>query len=982
MNRRFLSIFALCLYPFLLQAAPFAKHITFTQPDGTPITLWGRGDEFYAEFETLDGYSVVFDPSAKAYVYARLSADGSTLESSGLQVGQVKPATVNLKKHLKIHSQARKAQTEKRVQQWDSTLRLSERWKARKQKLQDTLLLAAPGTASFSSDGTVIQAPPAMTTTGTKVGLTLLVDFSDDPGTISQSNVVSFCNGTNYTGYGNNGSVKQYFYDNSRGLLTYTNVVTAYIRVPHPKSYYNDTAVDCAIQGRILVTDAINAMKALPTYATTILPLFSGLSVDTWSDIVACNIFFAGSDSGVWDQGLWPNSYALASSLALGNGKSVYSYQITDIGTSLELGTFCHENGHMLCDYPDIYDYDNSSEGGAGVFCLMNSGGNGGNPSQICAYLKRASGWATTIELAASSSLTGMVGSAGTNFNTFYRYAKPGVSTEYFLIENRQQEGRDADQLPGGGLAVWHIDELGDHNNESLVPNSSHANYEVTLVQADSLWHFENNASSGDASDLYYRGNTAAAYSGIFDDYASPAATWWNGSTSGLSLWNISVKATNMTFTIGYPLPRPAAYSVSVAGESALPFNNAIDPGETVSVDFSLRNLGGSPTTNLMATLLPGGGVTAPSGAMSFGALPVGAIPVSRPFMFTATGTCGATSYAVLQLQDGTTSYGRLTNSFTFGAPALTYTQYFDSVAVPALPAGWSTTTTGVGIAWVSSTATRDTLSNSVFASEADDIGLSYLISPAIPITTTSAQLDFRHKYSLESGYDGGVLDISIGGGVWQDILAAGGSFISGGYMDVITSGFGNPLAARQAWSGASISFIGCSVLLPAAASGHTVQFRWGLGTDNSTAQIGWYLDTLSLSIRSCPDAPAAFQAWQFRSFGTITGANTSASADWDHDGFSNTNEFLCGTLATNPASRLNIEGVSFVSSNRYGLTWQCVTGKSYQIAYAGAVAGTWLTNLPASRVTASSGMSMMSYTDTTVTASASNRFYRVQLSP
>ena len=78
---------------------------------------------------------------------------------------------------------------------------------------------------------------------------------------------------------------------------------------------------------------------------------------------------------------------------------------ISNIGTGLEIGTFCHENGHLLCGYPDIYDYDYDSEGGAGQFCLMNSGpslNNGHNPSQICAYLKRASGWATTIELAAA----------------------------------------------------------------------------------------------------------------------------------------------------------------------------------------------------------------------------------------------------------------------------------------------------------------------------------------------------------------------------------------------------------------------------------------------------------------------------------------------------------------------------------------------------------------------------------------------------
>ncbi len=57
-------------------AAPFAKQIAFTQPDGAQIQLWGQGDEFYAEFETLDGYSVVFDPVTEAYCYARLSPNG------------------------------------------------------------------------------------------------------------------------------------------------------------------------------------------------------------------------------------------------------------------------------------------------------------------------------------------------------------------------------------------------------------------------------------------------------------------------------------------------------------------------------------------------------------------------------------------------------------------------------------------------------------------------------------------------------------------------------------------------------------------------------------------------------------------------------------------------------------------------------------------------------------------------------------------
>src|SRR6185295_8436634 len=113
---------------------------------------------------------------------------------------------------------------------------------------------------------------------------------------------------------------------------------------------------------------------------------------------------------------------------------------------------------------------------------LMNYGNAAHNPVQICAYLKRASGWATTTELDSSSSLVAAldtaIGSPG--FNHFYRYEKPGEPTEYFIVEARYAAGRDA-LLPASGIAIWHIDEFGDHNNQSLIPNSIHQNFEVTL---------------------------------------------------------------------------------------------------------------------------------------------------------------------------------------------------------------------------------------------------------------------------------------------------------------------------------------------------------------------------------------------------------------------------------------------------------------------------------------------------------------------
>ena len=72
----------LALVPVLAFGAPFAERMPFTQPDGSRIELWGEGDEFYAVFETLQGYTVVFDPALKAYCYARLALDGG---SDGLE---------------------------------------------------------------------------------------------------------------------------------------------------------------------------------------------------------------------------------------------------------------------------------------------------------------------------------------------------------------------------------------------------------------------------------------------------------------------------------------------------------------------------------------------------------------------------------------------------------------------------------------------------------------------------------------------------------------------------------------------------------------------------------------------------------------------------------------------------------------------------------------------------------------------------------
>src|SRR5678815_2695441 len=92
-------------------------------------------------------------------------------------------------------------------------------------------------------------------------------------------------------------------------------------------------------------------------------------------------------------KGLWPhmsNLYAVGPQELWPGGKKVDMYQMTTItfsGSALTIGVFCHETGHLLCGFPDIYDYDDSSAGGAGAYCLM-SNQDSINPQHCCAYLK------------------------------------------------------------------------------------------------------------------------------------------------------------------------------------------------------------------------------------------------------------------------------------------------------------------------------------------------------------------------------------------------------------------------------------------------------------------------------------------------------------------------------------------------------------------------------------------------------------------
>jgi M6 family metalloprotease-like protein len=474
----------------------FGEVRTLPQPDGSPVELRIWGDEYYGVTETLDGYTVVRDPETFFFCYADLTPDQNDLVSTGKHVGSVHPQNLGLKAHLRIRPES---STEKALQA---------------RALWEEEDMARGGGSS-----------PRGPTTGSVQGICLIIDFADAVGTISPATVVNYCNQVGYTGFGNNGSVRDYYYDVSEGRLTYTNYVPgAYYRAAHNKSYYTNPAIPYGTRARELILEALNYLENNGFD-------FSLYDADGNGQVDALNCFYAGTCPNNWAEGLWPH----ASSISFcADGVCTYRYQITDMGASLYLATFCHENGHMLMGWPDLYDYDYDSNG-VGRFCLMCYGTSSTNPCEPCAYMKYIAGWSVTTSLVAPQAYVQVPSTS----NTFYKYHHPTLSNEYYLFENRQQSGRDS-QIPDAGLAIWHIDTTGSNNNQQMTPT---LHYLVTLVQADGRWDMEHASNYGDDTDLW----SSPTYVQCTPT-TTPNTNWWSGAASDLSITRISASGTNMTF--------------------------------------------------------------------------------------------------------------------------------------------------------------------------------------------------------------------------------------------------------------------------------------------------------------------------------------------------------------------------------------------------------------------------------------------------
>ncbi len=204
----------------------------------------------------------------------------------------------------------------------------------------------------------------------------------------------------------------------------------------------------------------------------------------------------------------------------------------------------------------------------------------------------------------------------------------------------------------------------------------------------------------------------------------------------------------------------------------------------------------------------------------------------NRTVSFTVNLAAGQTQNYVFTVMVNNGSYYPTTTLFS---------ENFAGAAMPAT----MTATSSTGTNWTISTAQSTSAPNSAFSSSPTvPSDQSLTNTNGIALGANPSQLYFQHLWDLETGWDGGVLEISTNNGTtWTDL---GPKMFETRYNSSIDATAGTPISGREAFTGISNGFKRTAVNL-ASYTGQTVKIRWRFVSDNGTAATGWYVDDINL---------------------------------------------------------------------------------------------------------------------------------------
>ncbi len=393
-------------------------------------------------------------------------------------------------------------------------------------------------------------------------GLTILVNFADLQATVGAADVDALLNEEGYSRNGNRGSVRDYYLAMSSGRLDYRNTVVGPVQLSKPLAHYKTT---------LLLKEAIDL--ALAAHGVDLADFDSrdeGI-------LDAVNFMYAGRTR--------LRGRAVAAQPVrrpeLPGGIRTHFYQVSSMGRSpvdLSIGTFGHETGHLLCRFPDLYDYGKETATSRRA-----------PASASTASWARATTWARGARRAALSGyLRDLVGladrsspstRASTSWPGRLRARPPlqprGRLNEYFMVENRSRVGTD-DSLPSSGLAVYHCDTLGSNEWED---GTRERHYQLALLQADGHLDLEANRNTGDAGDLF-----GAASGVVMSHDTVPASRLWDGTGSGLVISDVGSPGAAVRFRAGEAPPAGGTARGEAAPDLLIPDDDPVGAVSSIAL--------------------------------------------------------------------------------------------------------------------------------------------------------------------------------------------------------------------------------------------------------------------------------------------------------------------------------------------------------------------------------------------------------------
>lgn len=589
--RKLLLIAVLMIATATAALAIPAKRVwrTVSQPDGTQLRLMLVGDERLHYFVTEDSVPVL--ESNNAYYYA--DAIGFGMSRSNVLAHNAADRTAS---EVKLASTA----SVKRVERLRPYINQNLFRPARPLKMRRAEADSDSVATFYSSDHRDI--------TGQHKSIVILTEFPNKKFAAGHDSTY-YWDMVNEEGYTNEegaiGSIHDYFKDQSHGLLDLTFDVVGPIEMDYNYSHYGGSSSDANDENPWeFAHEAITKVDSL--YDVD----WAEYDWDGDGEVENLYIIYAGygQATGGINSTLWPaqtnfddyNNYYGAmgyptydmvfdgikiNTFAYGNELYGGSYDYGD-DRPQGMGTMTHEFSHCL-GFPDLYNTDYSNAADMGSWSILASGSYGGPngigwvPTGYTAYEKWAAGWIDYKEFKEmNDTITGLKstrhgGNAYVIYNDRLRHNANPDAQEYFLLENRTQDGWDT-YIPAQGLEVLHVNYSKSvwESNAVNTPSSSyggngHSN--LILVPA-------NNSTSS-----YSEGNNLWPYNrkDSITAYTSPSLTFYNTQQDGTTRyakpiynikWNSADSTVSFLFnpvdTMYTPAPSISATPIAASANS------------------------------------------------------------------------------------------------------------------------------------------------------------------------------------------------------------------------------------------------------------------------------------------------------------------------------------------------------------------------------------------------------------------------------